>query len=274
MSRRLSAVLGRLIEAALLPLSSRQRARTRARLIGRLRAAGRRRIETRRGVLLLDASAGAGAASAIARFFEDEPETLAWIEALPEGAVLWDVGANIGLYACYAALDPAVRVVAFEPDPFNFAALAAHTLANRLEGRLIPLALALAAENRAAPLHARTLEAGAAGRALGAPLDHGLPFTPAAVLTVPAWRGADLTALLGLPPPTHLKLDVDGTEADVLAGLGTLLAGLEGALIEVEGENAARPERIETPLAAAGLVPAPLPPGASGRNRLYRRARG
>ena len=32
-----------------------------------------------------------------------EPETLNWIDSLPEESELWDVGANIGLYSIYAA---------------------------------------------------------------------------------------------------------------------------------------------------------------------------
>lgn len=36
-------------------------------------------------------------------FAAKEPETLEWIEGLPEGAILWDVGANVGLYSIYAA---------------------------------------------------------------------------------------------------------------------------------------------------------------------------
>lgn len=31
------------------------------------------------------------------------PETLEWIDNFPQGSVLWDVGANVGLYSIYAA---------------------------------------------------------------------------------------------------------------------------------------------------------------------------
>src|SRR3990172_6587942 len=39
----------------------------------------------------------------ISTFASKEPETLDWIDSLPRASVLWDIGANIGLYACYAA---------------------------------------------------------------------------------------------------------------------------------------------------------------------------
>ena len=36
-------------------------------------------------------------------FATKEPETLDWIDGLPGGCTLWDVGANVGLYSVYAA---------------------------------------------------------------------------------------------------------------------------------------------------------------------------
>ena len=36
-------------------------------------------------------------------FATKELETLKWIDAIPKGAVLWDVGVNIGPYTIYAA---------------------------------------------------------------------------------------------------------------------------------------------------------------------------
>ena len=47
-----------------------------------------------------------------------EPETLQWIDEFEKGSVLWDIGANIGLYSLYAAKSRQCRVIAFEPSVF------------------------------------------------------------------------------------------------------------------------------------------------------------
>ena len=68
-------------------------------------------------------------------FGRDEPETVAWIEAMPANAVLWDVGANIGLYALFAA-KRGLRVLAFEPSAASFAAMVRSAEANGLDRRI------------------------------------------------------------------------------------------------------------------------------------------
>ncbi len=52
-------------------------------------------------------------------FSSKEPETLEWINHLPSGAILWDIGANVGLYSIYAAKKRECKVWAFEPSIFN-----------------------------------------------------------------------------------------------------------------------------------------------------------
>ena len=44
-----------------------------------------------------------------------EPDTLAWIETFLPDQVLWDIGANIGVFTLYAARVASARVVAFDP---------------------------------------------------------------------------------------------------------------------------------------------------------------
>ena len=46
-------------------------------------------------------------------FLTKEPETIDWIENFSEGKIFWDVGANIGLYSCFAAKESNSKVYAF-----------------------------------------------------------------------------------------------------------------------------------------------------------------
>ena len=53
-------------------------------------------------------------------FSTKEPETLEWIEEFgANGAVLFDIGANIGLYSIYHSVLNKGRVIAFDPSFFN-----------------------------------------------------------------------------------------------------------------------------------------------------------
>ena len=81
--------------------------------------------------------------SRVDTFSIKEPETLEWIDSIPEGSVIWDIGANIGLYSCYAAKHRNCKVFAFEPSIFNLELLARNIFINKLVDRLtiIPLPL-------------------------------------------------------------------------------------------------------------------------------------
>lgn len=76
-------------------------------------------------------------------FSSKEPETLEWINAMPDGAVLWDVGANVGLYSVYAAKKRNCKIWAFEPSVFNLELLARNIYLNNLTDRvcIVPIAL-------------------------------------------------------------------------------------------------------------------------------------
>jgi len=57
----------------------------------------------RGGIKLRLSTAGALNRYRADTFAVKEPETLEWIDRIPRGSVLWDIGANVGLYSCYAA---------------------------------------------------------------------------------------------------------------------------------------------------------------------------
>lgn len=175
-----------------------------------------------------------------------EPWTVAWLESMRPGAVLWNVGANVGSYALLAAR-LGHPVVAFEPAYANYAALCNNVLANRLEGRVTPICAALAEGCGIVPLAYRSTEAGAAS--------HGFGQTNGAkaVGTLPTLTlSLDTMLQFGMPAPTHLLIDVDGAEAMVLAGGPVLLSEhAPSILIEVQAELA---ESIAGILGAQGYT--------------------
>ena len=70
-------------------------------------------------------------------FSSKEPETLNWIDTFAKQNVFWDIGANIGLYSCYAAKRADSKVYAFEPSVFNLELLAKNIYINLLTDKII-----------------------------------------------------------------------------------------------------------------------------------------
>ena len=71
-------------------------------------------------------------------FFTKEPETLEWIDSFNDNKkiIFWDVGANIGLYSCYAVKRADCQVYAFEPSVFNLELLAKNIYLNSLSDKI------------------------------------------------------------------------------------------------------------------------------------------
>src|SRR5262245_9977901 len=72
-----------------------------------------------------------------------EPDTIRWIDSLPKDAVLWDIGANIGVFSLYAAARSQCSVLAFEPAAANFHVLARNIELNGLADRIRAYCVAL-----------------------------------------------------------------------------------------------------------------------------------
>jgi len=134
----------------------------------------------------------------------------------PQGTkhCFWDVGANSGQHSLFAATLGA-RVEAFEPWPVMIERFSRNADINpALPITLHPFGLADAntARSYAAPTGANLAGGSFVDNAIGDRLP-GLPLR----------RGDDLVSE-GLPPPTFLKIDVEGYEPHVLAGLAETLA--------------------------------------------------
>lgn len=175
--------------------------------------------------------------------------TADWVRGLPSGAVLWDVGANIGIFALLAAENPNVaKVVATEPAFFNYASLVRNTIHNRLTDKVMALPVGLGEESAALPFNLQSLKSGGSLHGFGAlfAFKDG-SSDPAASYTCLCYRLDDLAAMPGLPFPTHIKIDIDGHEAAVLRGGETVLRDprVIGLQIEVMDNDPSLPRRAE-----------------------------
>lgn len=165
-----------------------------------------------------------------------EPWTVAWIEScLGRGQVLYDIGANTGVYSLLAARlhGPEVRVVAFEPAFANLADLNRNLVLNGVEAQVTPLPYALARRDELLSFGFRNLEAGSA---LHGSEETGKGDEGAAHVLPVVGRPLDsVVEALDLPAPNHVKIDVDGAELEVLAGGARTFAdpALQTVMIEV-----------------------------------------
>ena len=148
-----------------------------------------------------------------------EPWTVAFIETMRRGDVLWDIGANVGSYSLIAAAR-GNDVVAVEPILANFHALLANGNINQLPGRI----------------HAVNVALGATIQRIAFAQD-GIPgHVEGGVLTLDVQQVTldELATTPALPQPTHIKIDVDGHELAVLAGAERVIrdSALQAMLIE------------------------------------------
>lgn len=148
--------------------------------------------------------------------------------------VVWDVGANIGIYSLLAAAVGA-EVVAFEPGAQARGELVANAIANGAADRIDATPYALADyDGSGTLLAAERMGVQSLGEGDGD--------------TVPVRRGDGLY----LPAPDVLKMDIEGAELAALDGLGDLLGGCQTVYLEVH--NDADRDAVEQRLRDAGLT--------------------
>ena len=148
--------------------------------------------------------------------FHEETDLLeAMVDRTRSGDVVYDVGANIGLVGLVVALHRDVRVLGFEPEPANLARFQANVAANALEGRVDAHGLALGADTGSIPLHVR----GGAGEGRHSTVDD---RKAERAIQVPVETAAAFASRTGTPPDVA-KVDVEGAEGAVLAGMEPLM---------------------------------------------------
>ncbi|MBT3331238.1 MAG: FkbM family methyltransferase [Rhodospirillaceae bacterium] len=197
-------------------------------------------------------------------FYTEEPETIAWLNTMTPQDVLWDIGANVGLYSLYAAKVIGCRTFSFEPEAQNYATLVDNIDLNNLAALCRPVAVSLSDGFELGRLQVRYVtKGGAFNHFMGT--DGKDEALPAAFATAQAYQeraglqqvmfscsADELIAKHGLDCPSFIKLDVDGLEPRIIKGAMATLADprMKSVLVEI---NTISPEDMGIPDVLLGL---------------------
>ncbi|MEC9021985.1 MAG: FkbM family methyltransferase [Pseudomonadota bacterium] len=194
-------------------------------------------------------------------FHGDEPDTLAWIESLPPDACFWDIGANVGAFSLYAALMPGVKILSFEPAASSYAALIKNIEINGMDDRIAAYCLAFCESTQLNVLNMEQTEAGHSMHGFGTTVNaYDQSIEPQFRQASIGYSLDDFVRIFNPPSPTHLKLDVDGIEAEILrGGIETFQSSsLVSAIVEIMGElGSERNREILRLMDAYGFKPQP-----------------
>lgn len=167
-------------------------------------------------------------------FSTKEPETLEWIDGFENDSIFWDIGANVGLYSCYAASKKNSNVIAFEPSVFNLELLARNIFNNQLIDRITIMPLAISDKQSLSKLNLSSTQWGGALSTFGETygqdgkdLDIEFAFNTFGISMDIAHE------VFKLPLPKYLKIDVDGIEHLILQGGKLVLDSVQEILVEI-----------------------------------------
>ena len=164
-------------------------------------------------------------------------QLLDWAREFVEpGSVVWDVGANVGVFT-FAAAGRGAKVVSVEPDPYL------GSLLMRSQALNATLDITLVAAALSGDVGIARLQIASGGRASNALKEFSgarSQFNSAlAEVVVPTILLDSLIAISG--PPRFVKIDVEGAEAMVLAGAKRLLSEVRPIII-IESSEQTRDE--------------------------------
>ncbi len=188
-------------------------------------------------------------------FSTKEPETLEWIDRIPSDSILWDIGANIGLYSVYAAKKSGCYVYSFEPSVFNLELLARNIYLNELSNKICIVPLAMSDTLSVSKMRMTSTELGGALSSFGKELGwDGKNINQKFEYSMLGISMEDVVNKLNIPIPDFIKMDVDGLEHFILKGGANILSKIKSIIIEVNDDFIEQAEQCNKLLTEAGLT--------------------
>jgi len=183
-----------------------------------------------------------------------DPEMIRWLDQLSPPDVLWDIGANIGIYSLYAAINRGCQVFAFEPGAANYFVLNRNIELNSIQDLVSAFCVAVAQTSGFGSLNMKDTKPGSSHASFGAARGpRGEIFRPKFKQAMISYSLDDLAKQL--PQPTHIKIDVDGIELSILSGGSSMLksGSLRSLIVELDPKRPSLLAETKALLGAHGL---------------------
>jgi len=185
-----------------------------------------------------------------------EPETIEWINGFNKTDILWDIGANVGVYSLYAALR-GLSVLAFEPSPSNYYLLGRNIEINKMDENISAYCIALNNVTKLDSFYMANTELGGALNSFGEARDwQGKVFDASLKQAMVGFSLDDFIEQFNPPFPNHIKIDVDGIEDSIIKGANETLKDnrLKSVLIELNTERKEYTGEVTGIIENAGLA--------------------
>jgi FkbM family methyltransferase len=186
-----------------------------------------------------------------------EPETIAWLNKIKANSIIYDVGANVGVYSIYAAAIRDCQVLSFEPSFFNLELLFRNIQTNNLQEKITIVPLSLSNKSQIENFYMQegdNIWGGAHNSSGSNKSQDGTEMQKFKTSSQMALSLDDLINVFNLPTPSHIKIDVDGLEDRVLQGGLNTLGNTKSVLIEIDAKNTDQNREIQGVLSNLGFV--------------------
>ena len=186
-----------------------------------------------------------------------EPETIAWLNKIKTNSVIYDIGANVGVYSIYAAAVRDCRVLSFEPSFLNLELLFRNIQTNNLQDKITIVPLSLSNKSQIEDFYMQegdNIWGGAHNSSGSNRSQDGTEMQKFKTSSQIALSLDDLVNIFNLPTPSHIKIDVDGLEDRVLQGGLNTFGNTKSILIEIDAKNTDKNREIQAVLSNLGFV--------------------